>query len=466
MLRSFANRAGENRMLQKPKPATHPRHSSMLKSIDAIDAPIRGPVWGGPCPMHCAREQHQQPVKKKTMKLIYADPHPLPGTIPSSIQILQTVDALGETGIDVDVLTPQVRNGTAPVHILGRELSPRVTLRWLPDIRKRWYFPLASHRPFYWMAGHWIRHRRADAVIVRNLKLAEHLLRITDIPPVFFESHEVHAQTFRESHRIATLHQRRKLAALERRERFVYRNADGLVALTPFLLADIRARYDTFAPSLVVPDGVDLRLAAAALQAPVPAPRQLLYLGSLHPWKGVEVLLEALVHVRDARLRIVGGTVDRIRTLRRLARRFGVSTRAEFTGPVSPAQRFAVIAEAQICLLPSTNTSIGGRYTSPLKLFEYMAMGKPVVAGNLPAIRSVLSHGRNALLAEPGSPRAFADRIRELLADPQLGRQLGAQAAVDARSYCWTRRAEHIGRFVELALRHSSQRTRLAYYGA
>jgi len=399
------------------------------------------------------------------MKLIYADPNPIPGTVPAALQMLQTVDALGETGIDVDVISPQVRNGTTPSQILAREISPQVSLHYLPDIRKRWFFPLASHRPYFFLAGRWIRRHRADAMIVRNLKLADYLLRLPHMPPLFFESHELHAQTFRESHPAATRSQRKKLALLECRERFVYHHAHGIVALTPYLLDDIRTHYGTPVSTLVAPDGVDLRLAASAAAGPDTHPR-LLYLGSLHPWKGVEVLLEALVQLPQASLRIVGGSDVRIRELQQLAARLGVGDRTEFAGPVAPAQRFEVIADAQICLLPSTDTSIGGRYTSPLKLFEYMAMGKPVVAGNLPAMRGVLQHGRNALLAEPGSPRAFADCIRALLGNPLLGRSLGEQARYDARAYCWTRRAEHIGSFVGYVLNRSVVRSPYSYYGA
>jgi len=360
-----------------------------------------------------------------------------------------------------------VRSGTTPSHILAREISPQVTLHYLPDIRKRWFFPLASHRPYYFLAGQWIRRNRADAVIVRNLKLADHLLRTPRMPPLFFESHELHAQTFRESHPEPTRTERRKLALLERRERFVYHHAHGIVALTPFLLDDIRTHYGAPISTLVAPDGVDLRLAAAASAARPDARPRLLYLGSLHPWKGVEVLLEALRQLPDASLAIVGGSNERIDDLRKLAARLGVGERTEFTGPVAPARRFEVIAGAQICLLPSSDTSIGGRYTSPLKLFEYMAMGKPVVAGNLPAMRNVLQHGRNALLAEPGSPRAFADCIRALLGNPRLGQSLGQQAKSDALNYCWTRRAEHIGDFVGRVLnRKTITPSRYRYYGA
>jgi len=130
------------------------------------------------------------------MKLAYLDPHPVPGRTPSTMQMLQTVDGLGQAGVDVTLITP--RSPLTAEKVLGHGLSPRV--RYLPqfDPRKRWYFPFSTHKPFFWQAVRQLERGGFDAALVRNLKLARHLIERLPRLPIFFETHEIFAQTFKE----------------------------------------------------------------------------------------------------------------------------------------------------------------------------------------------------------------------------------------------------------------------------
>ena len=84
---------------------------------------------------------------------------------------------------------------------------------------------------------------------------------------------------------------------------------------------------------------------------------------------------------------------------------------------------------ADICLLPLTDTGIGSRYTSPIKLFEYMATGKPIVVADVPATRAILTPGTNALAVPVGDPHAFAAAINTFLADPAAYAPMGTPRA-------------------------------------
>ena len=281
-------------------------------------------------------------------------------------------------------------------------------------------------------------------LLVRNLKMAEYLLRAGVRHSLFFETHEVFAQTFREEKNPMGRADEKKLSALAAREAFVYRNCKGVIALTQHLADDIRSQYDITTPIHIAPDGFDAELSARSVTANSNSRPILLYLGSLHPWKGVDMLVRVMQYVKGAKLRIVGGVPERISQLRSLAKSMGLDQQLEFLGPVDPIKRFDTIAEADICLLPSSNTSIGSRFTSPLKLFEYMAMGKPIVTSNLPAIREVLSNSENALLVDFGDEEKFASAINLLLSSPELQLRLGTNAKALSRRYTWKARVQNI----------------------
>ena len=83
-------------------------------------------------------------------------------------------------------------------------------------------------------------------------------------------------------------------------------------------------------------------------------------------------------------------------------------------------------------------------YASPVKLFEYMAAGRAVVASNVGAIPEVLRDGENALLVAPGSAAELVAAITRVLEDRALSRRLGAAARRDVQSYSWEARVARV----------------------
>lgn len=383
-----------------------------------------------------------------SLRLAYLDPHPVPDMTPSSINILQNADAMANLGVDTHLVTLQ--STKQPEAVLGRPLSEKVTRHFFHDFRRRWYFPFASHYPYYLQVWMWLKRNPVDAVYVRNLKLADWLLNqgILKKTPLFFEAHEVFAQTYREEHpQLKTAQEQGKYEALLRRERCVYSNASGIFTLTSHILNDAKQSYASDRPAWVVPNGVDFMVADQAyVEKPWQShqPLKLLYLGSLHPWKGLETLLAAMQSVSAAHLTIAGGSSVRIQDLQHLAARLGVQDKVSFTGQVQPADRFRLIAEHDVCLLPLSKNSMASRYTSPLKLFEYMVMGKPIIVADLPSTREILSHNENALLCEADNPNVLAQAIISLQENPLLAEKLAYQARQLALKYSLQQRATTI----------------------
>ena len=94
--------------------------------------------------------------------------------------------------------------------------------------------------------------------------------------------------------------------------------------------------------------------------------------------------------------------------------------------------------------MPHPKTHFYSFNVSPLKLFEYMAAGRPIIASNLPSICEVLMHRKNSLLVAPGSHIAICNSILELLEDHVLNEKISTNALNDVKKYTWNIRAKRV----------------------
>jgi glycosyltransferase involved in cell wall biosynthesis len=369
----------------------------------------------------------------------------------NGVQTMETVWHLAERGHAVTLL---VRPDTArpardPFGFFG--LAPLTTLAirqtrvgGSPAARRAQYLAAAVAAA--------VVPGRHDVVFTRDLGVASALLHIPRAfrPPVVYESHGYAPDVRRQLPDLipnARPASERQLKRLARREASVWQRADGYVTITRALAADLSTRFGARDRVLVAPDGA--RLGATSGAAPsadgagVPTAT---YAGHLYAWKGVDTLVAAAAFLPDVRIRIVGGMPgepDEAR-LRAQAQALGASARVEFVGYVPPPDVSAWLTRSDVLVLPNIDTSVSARYTSPLKLFEYMASGRPIVASRLPALEEVLSDGVNALLVPPGDPSALASAISRLVSEPALAIALAARAKRDVTDYSWARRAERL----------------------
>jgi glycosyltransferase involved in cell wall biosynthesis len=292
---------------------------------------------------------------------------------------------------------------------------------------------------------------REDVILTRDLGVASLLLGVPARlrPPVVYESHgfapvvgEAMPELVSGGRRATSRKQRR----LQRRERKVWRGADGYVTITRSLADELKARLGDRDHLAVIPDGVRLEPRRTFTPPGRHGDPIVAYAGHLYPWKGVSVLLRALSLLPNARGLIIGGHPGEtdLETTRRDAASLGLAERVRFTGAVPPSEVAALLAGADVLVLPNTSTRLSAQYTSPLKLFEYLAAGKPIVASDLPSIREVLEDGRNAVLAAPDDAAALASAITRVVADPALAERIARQAFGEAAEYTWARRAERL----------------------
>ena len=130
-----------------------------------------------------------------------------------------------------------------------------------------------------------------------------------------------------------------------------------------------------------------------------------MYVGQLYPWKGVDVLVRAMQDVPRGELTVVGGLPPEpdLERVKRLAAELGLEERVHFRGFVPPPELDAEKRQASVFVIPNLDSTTARLFTSPLKLFEAMACGRPIVASDLPSIGEVLEDGENALLVPVGS---------------------------------------------------------------
>ncbi len=238
-----------------------------------------------------------------------------------------------------------------------------------------------------------------------------------------------------------------KLRRLERREARVWKHADAYVTITGALAGDLTTRFGPRDALFVVPDGTTLPSTVSDEAQPDAHGRLVAaYAGHLYPWKGVDIFLRALARVPRLTGLIVGGHPGEpdLARVNALVHELHLEDRVRITGLLAPAAVAGALSAAAMCVLPNTSSAISERYTSPLKLFEYLAQGRAIVASDLPALREVLTHEVTALLVPAGDPDALAAALARLADDEGLRRRLGAAARALAPEYTWDRRAERL----------------------
>ncbi len=172
------------------------------------------------------------------------------------------------------------------------------------------------------------------------------------------------------------------------------------------------------------------------------------YVGHLYPGKGIELIAKLAPLCPWATFDIVGGSeVDIVRWRSRCS---GIKN-MEFQGFVAHDEVPCRISAYDVVLLPnqkSVTTAGGkgdiGKWTSPLKAFEYMASGKAIVASDLPVLREVLTDGVNCLLCDPEEELQWRSALLRLKRESHFREQLGDRAKdVFEQRYSWSRRAKN-----------------------
>ena len=361
---------------------------------------------------------------------------PFPSTRAAAIQVANMAQAFAEQGQDVLLVSPTP--GPDP------RADVAALLGFAPTFRSVTLFPRTRRGQSLLHAvrvARLVRRERIDLLFSRNLRAAV-------LPALRGTS------TVVEVHSLSTLTgalDRRAMRSLIRAPGF-----RGIVAISEALAADVLGAF-ALDPDhvLVAHDGVR----ALPVQEPPapdraagrePSPTRVTYTGSLHPGKGADLVLDVAALLPDVAFLVAGGPEARAAELRGAADTRGL-TNVDVTGPVSPAEARRLQGVSDVLIAPfgrrvESDSGVDiSRWTSPLKVFEYMASGRPMIVGDLPVLREVLRPDTDALVVPLDDADAFARAVRRLMADPELAARLARTAGERARaSYTWSIRARRI----------------------
>ncbi len=257
---------------------------------------------------------------------------------------------------------------------------------------------------------------------------------------------EVNSPLLLEQQQYRALHH---VAQAEANEAEVLGGADAVLAVSREVRRYVLSKGARPERTHLVPNGVDLaRFNPDVEPCPIAGPAQEFvvgFTGSLKPWHGIDVLMDAFrvlaARCDDYRLLIVGDGPLRS-WIDGYARGADLSGRVSVTGWISHDALPGLIKAMDVAAAPYPRME--GFYFSPLKIYEYLAVGKPVVASDVGQVGEAIEDGVTGLLAAPGDARGLAERIERLRLSDELRRTMGDRAARAAALHGWRDNARRV----------------------
>ncbi len=366
------------------------------------------------------------------MKLIYLANSRIPTEKAHGIQIMKTCEAFADQGAEVVLLTPRRFNSVKDDPFVYYGVKRNFTIKKLPTLDLIFADKLLGRFPF-WLATTtfllaakiYLAGKEYDALYSREQRAGR-----------FFRNYHL------EIHRLP--------AKIKSGHKKIWRQAKTLVTINNYLkekLIDEGVKADKI---LVAPDGVDLakfdialtkQEARARLELPEDK-KIVLYAGHLYAWKGADILAQAARELgQDILTVFVGGLEEDVK---KFQEKYGDEENILILGKKPHSQIPLYLKAADVLVLPnSAQEEISKFYTSPMKLFEYMAADRPIVASDLPSIREILNE-ENAVLVVADKSAELAETIKIALRNETAMVEVANQALEDIKKYDWAKRARKI----------------------
>lgn len=376
-------------------------------------------------------------TKDKKLRVIYVGSPELFSKGASAIHIMKMCQAMMRLGVETELLIPSNRNRTQLFEYYGVESEFKITS--FP------YFSNTSLRNIIhgFLAAFYIkffRSNRYDVVVTRNIVFTYLATKFFHIPTVYDAHHPlVKGGSF--------------LFNSFKNSKYLRRFSTNSTGLSEIYL-DQGLPKDKL---VVAHNGVELERfqdAPSKLQCRenlgLPLDKKIVcYAGNIYEGRGIEQLIEVAQKLNDILFLIVGGLDEDVDRYRSIAQSKGAQN-LELVGFVPHKNVPLYLLASDILVMPYTSkmTIKGGtkaeQFTSPIKLFEYMAAARPIIATSIVSVKEVLEDELNSILVPPDSADAICEGLEKVLSDDNLSERIAAKAGDEINQYTWEERAKKL----------------------
>ncbi len=387
------------------------------------------------------------------MKIIYVATSVIPAEKANSYQVIKMCEAFTKSGVEVELIIP-VRWGGV---VLKVDPFKYYGIKERFKIKKIFSLDLIPFKKYIGHIGFWIQN-----VSFSFLTLIYILFKKPDI----IYSRDKFTLLFLCLLKKNLAYEVHSLSDKFRfYERFLYRRVKFIIVVTKQIKkALVSKKIVKEDKILVASDAVDFEMFRKVNKSKrelrkelkLPQDKKLIsYVGRLYTKekeKGIGDMLRALKILKqqadNLMMVFVGDKEKTIKEYQKEVRRIGLEENdLIFIKQVSFIDVPKYEKAFDVLVIPFPRERHYAYYASPLKLFEYMAARRPIIASDLPSIREVLNEN-NAILVEPNKPKAFAEGIEKALKNSNFSVKISNQAYKDVREHTWDKRAERILKFI------------------
>ena len=377
------------------------------------------------------------------MKLIYIDNARIPTEKAHGIHIMKMCEAFGKAKINgelvcVELVVPKRLNGIKKDPFAYYEVEKVFKITKIPCV----------DLTFIWlnMFTFWLQEISflVATKVYLVFKKFDFLYTREQLSGLFFKNYVVESHIYKDTYFYKK----------------TWKKAAKIISITTFLRNKLLELGKREADILVAPDAVDFKKfniliskEEARKKLNLPGDKILIgYVGMLKTMgveKGVDVSIRSLLNLKEnISLVLVGGMEDDILYYTDLAREIGVLERVVFIGNVPHSAVPLYLKSFDILIAPFPDAAHYKSCMSPLKLFEYMASGRPIIVTDLPSIREVLDE-ESAIFIKPNSHHDLGKAINNLVENKNLGEKIANQAhKLVQEKFTWEKRTSNILNFI------------------